>query len=580
MPLNARDLWLLLRAQNMANRELRKFADDIRRAGDSVRLAELESNRAAERSLLTQQRLNAASERAVTDTEMQVIATRRRIAAIDDETRAVKRQISDLDIRRELNRLADEEGAGFFKRLLTPNRQVLATLRTGIPAVLSSPIGLGALALGGLFVASFVSAVITAFATAGLGAVIVGAAVAGLLATDEKVKGAANRWVETIKGVFTRSIKPMAAPLIGVFGLFEESLKRLEPTFTKISEALAPAITPLAEGMVGFVEEFLKVLTADPKTMQDIAAALTEMGRQLPGLGRSLGEFFKTLSENEDNIRNIGAIFTTIENILKALAATLSFLATEYRKFVDFWNATTNDLREEWDIQWDAVVTSAKDAVTAIKEEWEIWKGAAQSVGNFFQGPFVNFFRLTWNSIINGVRMVNSEFQHNFLQIVSFVGSIVNRIVGAFASLPGRILAIFRQIINIAFDAGAQIVENVAAGIRSRIPSAASAAAALGAIIRRFLPGSPVKQGPLRVLNNGRAGREIVKMLAGGIRSGASLLDREFASLLLPVGTRRGAEADTDNRQRTNVQNFYITTQEIDPRVHSAQLGWELAGRL
>lgn len=61
MPFNSRDMWVYLKAQDLATRALNSFSRSVRDAGASVRVAQLQADRAAEQSLLTQQRLLASA---------------------------------------------------------------------------------------------------------------------------------------------------------------------------------------------------------------------------------------------------------------------------------------------------------------------------------------------------------------------------------------------------------------------------------------------------------------------------------------------------------------------------------------
>jgi hypothetical protein len=80
--------------------------------------------------------------------------------------------------------------------------------------------------------------------------------------------------------------------------------------------------------------------------------------------------------------------------------------------------------------------------------------------------------------------------------------------VSAVLSIGGRLAA-----------AGASIMSQLVSGITSRIGAAVSAVSGAVSRIAGLLPGSPVKEGPLRVLNNGYAGGQIALMLAAGINA-------------------------------------------------------------
>lgn len=109
--------------------------------------------------------------------------------------------------------------------------------------------------------------------------------------------------------------------------------------------------------------------------------------------------------------------------------------------------------------------------------------------------------------------------QQSIAAIRAGVPAAIAAVGAAGQAIIGRIRAIAGQ----AFSAGAQIIQRLAAGIRSAIGSVTSAIGSVASAIAAAMPGSPVKTGPLTVLNSigSNPGAEIVNMLARGIQSAA-----------------------------------------------------------
>lgn len=89
-----------------------------------------------------------------------------------------------------------------------------------------------------------------------------------------------------------------------------------------------------------------------------------------------------------------------------------------------------------------------------------------------------------------------------------------------------------------------------------------------------------MKTGPLKVLNNGYAGGQIVKMVADGMSAEMDRLQMSANLMGSGVFTGFGSSlAQTSPNYgggTTVVQNITVNTQEIDPRKNSAELGFEL----
>ena len=116
-------------------------------------------------------------------------------------------------------------------------------------------------------------------------------------------------------------------------------------------------------------------------------------------------------------------------------------------------------------------------------------------------------------------------------------------------------------------------------GITSKIDQVTEKIKELTKKISDALPGSPVKTGPLTVLNNGYAGGQIVKMLADGM---SSEMDRiQMSANIMGSGMLTGFGANLTTGETGSVVKNYnitqnITTQEINPVRQAAALGWEV----
>lgn len=122
-----------------------------------------------------------------------------------------------------------------------------------------------------------------------------------------------------------------------------------------------------------------------------------------------------------------------------------------------------------------------------------------------------------------------------------------------------------------AYGAGYEVGDRAAAGIWDSIGKVRAAASAMADEVADHWPGSPVRKGPLTVLNHGYAGKQIGKMLAGGIESGAQPLGRALTKTMsVPAGVAMGQRVNSGRGTSktttiTKSPQFTVVSPSADP---------------
>lgn len=104
-------------------------------------------------------------------------------------------------------------------------------------------------------------------------------------------------------------------------------------------------------------------------------------------------------------------------------------------------------------------------------------------------------------------------------EFVSAVRSKFGEAVDFVRGIPGRIVAALGDLGDTLRDAGAQLIQGLINGITSKLDDIGDVMGKVAGKVKGFLPGSPVKEGPLRSWNNGAAGQRLMDLLAVGITS-------------------------------------------------------------
>lgn len=385
--------------------------------------------------------------------------------------------------------------SGFLKKAFTPDPGMFQALRAPFAAALSTPITAAVITVAGTAALAFVAAFGAAIATAGLGAVFLGIGAAALFgakqsrdeaqkdldAAEERVRkaqqraksgtaaakrslaearkelakaqaavednaafvkldGALRNLGDTLKNVGKSAAAPLIGPFTDALNTLAGKALELTPILHDIFTGLIPAIGPLTEGMAGFVEEFLKVLTSDPKTLEGMRDALIAVGQNLPRLGTLLGEIFALFASNENNVRNIGLLFGLLEMSLMNVASAVFGLSKVLDALI---------------IAWDGIKAGGAAAIDWITgTAWPAIVNLAKSIGSFFAGI---------PGVVSGVwSSITGFFSNLFTTVSTFVTNLVTTVVGFFTSLPGRIISAITALPGMVAAFFSNMISNVA----------------------------------------------------------------------------------------------------------------------
>lgn len=204
-------------------------------------------------------------------------------------------------------------------------------LRTGVPAALGSPIALAAIALGGVFAASFVGAVISSAVFATIGAGFAGIAAAALK-ENARLQESFTALGRTVKGQLSAAASELVPAfdqaLNTVRGMFAE---HIQAPLRDIFAALAPMVVPFVESAVRTIGDVLDTL-ASPQVTEGLRTVFASMTAQLPRLGAAFSDFFRTTAGNADDTAE------AFENITGVLSGLITFTGDAVRAMTDLFN--------------------------------------------------------------------------------------------------------------------------------------------------------------------------------------------------------------------------------------------------
>lgn len=701
MPLNFREIWLILNAKNKAERDLDAFSRDVRNAGSSIRIAQLEARRAtlqaaqAQRTLddamhkteisqlnneksairlqLAQSKLNnltkeqigvlrskileldkeiLAHKEVLTASQAHTISISKQIEMYNKEISALKKNEEEIKRRRkeiEESLKVDKDrvkvGGELAKTYGKGISQLVSTLPGRLGGAGSLVIGTALMALGPAISASIGGAI-----AAGLGGGAIAAAIA-LQAKDPRIAAAGKDLGQTLLSGLRDSSNVMVQPILNAIQIIRNSFATILPDIRSIFGDAAKYVEPLTKGLVGIVEKMLPGISA---AMKNLAPTFSIIATEAPRIGKAIGEFFEKVTSNSHTvaagmkliidvivhiINFVGDAIKKFEDLyltylkVKAVILDILILLSRLENFTNVsnggqdWmkpNQTLVEARENVQ-KYINTIEGTGPAIKRVSDGTSVFKGAlsdlnattqvtiskfneAKSAAESLFDQFMSVDQATAQTqeaifglkdaldgngkslyantegavknrlaILDAVQAAEAQRQKMIDSGVSVAEANrvyqenVNKIYAMAAALGisrsdlDKFLQKYRDLANMP-----NITKSVT--VKYGTIGGEAVSGVLGSRIKMYAKGGSIAANQMSVI--GEKGPELfVPKQAGTIYS-----NKYLQKMLATSGSYSGVTAGSQRKTVTN--NFYITTQEIDPTVHAAKLGWELEGRM
>lgn len=225
----------------------------------------------------------------------------------------------------------------FFRRMFTPDMEMVRILRTGIPSVLGSPIGSAGIALGVLFASSFVGAVLSSGAFLLIGSGFIGIAAAAA-AQSEVIQRVYTNLGTRIKEGFAEAGQSMVSTFTVAAGMLDRIFQiHIRGPLEQIFRGIEPVILPMVEATGRAIGKLMRTL-ASQDFMGPLRSFFLDIADELPRLSDAVGGFFKKLSgQSALAAGGFSLIVSAIEVLLNLVADGIGILAQMALGFQDIW---------------------------------------------------------------------------------------------------------------------------------------------------------------------------------------------------------------------------------------------------
>ncbi len=246
----------------------------------------------------------------------------------------------------------------------------------------------------------------------------------------------------------------------------------------------------------------------------------------------------------------VTAVFELIKAVIQLALAWIGVaIQTALNGIKAVWSAIWNGIKTVIDTVMSAIRTAISTYVNAYKTVITTVFNAIKSVITTVMNGIKSVISSIWGVIggtvttaVNNVKSVvttgfnaaKTAAANAFNSLKNAVSTAINAVYTTVSGVVSRVQGVFNGAGSWLYEAGKKIIQGLIDGIRAMIGSVTSAISGVTDKIRGFLPGSPIKEGPLKEhgWNEGRPGQQLMASVADGIGDNVNLIAR--AMRLMP----------------------------------------------
>ncbi|MFJ9313804.1 hypothetical protein ACIRN4_06385 [Pimelobacter simplex] len=382
---------------------------------------------------------------------------------------------------------------------------------------------------------------------------------------EKKVGPVTQRVIAGLVGLFDLIVKgDYSKNLRKAFGWAEDS--KIVDAILDIRDAIGKALGPVIEKFTKFMRKNPAVVKAFAITLGILAAAigvvtlattafsiaLNSTGIPLVIIGiAALVAGLVYAYQHSERFREI------VDRVGQVLRSFAGWVRDEVIPIVvDLARKVATNLQPVWTALVEFFQTSVLPTVQKVIAKFQEWQPTIQKVAGFVLGlvaAWFNFVTMLAGKVLPIVIKVSGWLLRNFWPAlaggVSVIGTIISKLVafgakvteagqkvGDFAKkvgdkigkvvtwitgLPEKARTALGDLGTFLVDSGKALIQGFIDGMKSMVQPIEDAVSWVVGKANDYVPWSPVKKGPLRKWNNGKPGKNLMKMFADGIRAGS-----------------------------------------------------------
>jgi TP901 family phage tail tape measure protein len=228
----------------------------------------------------------------------------------------------------------------------------------------------------------------------------------------------------------------------------------------------------------------------------------------------------------------------------------LQWIRDRITDLTSWWRSHSAEIKEVWRALWEAVKTDAKvvwdgflkPSLTilagAFKTAWGLITGIVKTAWALISGVVTTAMHLVLNTIGVVLDVITGHWSKAWKDLRKLASDQLHDV----ASTIKNVTSNFGSLL---YNAGRNVVTGLINGIKSMVGGVGSAIGDVVSEVKNHLPWSPAKKGPLSGSGAPEiGGRNIVKLMAQGILTGAPQVEAAMRHVTAVVAARQGVTAN------------------------------------
>lgn len=385
----------------------------------------------------------------------------------------------------------------------------------------------------------------------------------------EQMLGAFESAAIVIQGIIAPAIRGVADTIGGLVQKFVDAPEPIQKMVLVIA-GLVAAIGPLLFIGGSMIVWFAKLkvavgfLSTSFPALGGVFTALTgPVGIIIGIIALLVGAFILAWNTSEGFRNAVTAIWESIKNTISFAVQTVSNTITRiFGSVVQWWKANNEEIAAAVNAIWNGKIGQfIRDAMGVIQGVivgvWTAIKGITEGVWTAISAVIEGALRVIQGLIKFVLGVLSGDWSMAWEGMVEAASGILYGLGGLVVGALEAVIGVVKGFWSVFKNAGWNLVKMIADGIWSAISLPVKAISAVVSKVRRYLPFSPAKEGPLSDLDQLNFGGTI----STGIYAGQSEIDRAMASVMdIPALSNLNASLGvkhtvaTKNENRANKQ--------------------------